>query len=291
MLYSKRNKQQPDAFSYEVPMPVRHRILSTLHSLSQGDMHDVFDELARVCATEYGATMRRRGVERQPYEIPYDIGVEHFQACDDELVIDALEIIFGSMRYRAGQAGVDAVNKIFREEGIGYEFTRHVLKPPPSGDRYIHEKPVAIKKSNEQMHATVVIPTLTLLGSHQRWSTANSELDEAHHAYREGRFADSVVAVGKAFETVLKTIFSEKRWSYDPQRDTLSKLVEIGRAKNLFPEFYAEVFKAAGTVRNRLGAHGAGPTPLYQHTAEQADHMIQMTSAHILLVAKLAGLS
>jgi hypothetical protein len=67
-------------------------------------------------------------------------------------------------------------------------------------------------------------------------------------------------------------------------------MIHICRGNNLFPPFYTEVFKNAGTVRNKLGGHGKGPNPQYEINAENVDHMIQMTSAHITLLAKLANI-
>src|SRR4051794_21857001 len=62
-------------------------------------------------------------------------------------------------------------------------------------------------------------------------------------------------------------------------------------ANGLFPPFYAPIFEAVGTIRNKMGdAHGRGPTPLYAVAKEHADHMLQMTSAHITLLVRLAGI-
>jgi hypothetical protein len=64
--------------------------------------------------------------------------------------------------------------------------------------------------------------------------------------------------------------------------------VDNCRANNLFPPFYVEMFKDVGTVRNKLGGHGKGPTPQYTVAAENAEHLIHITSANVILLAKFA---
>ena len=71
---------------------------------------------------------------------------------------------------------------------------------------------------------------------------------------------------------------------------TCGAIVQKCQVASLFPSFCAEAFKASGTVRNELGsAHGRGPTRKHRVSMEQADHMIQMTSAHITDLVTVAG--
>jgi hypothetical protein len=71
----------------------------------------------------------------------------------------------------------------------------------------------------------------------------------------------------------------------------LKTLVETCAKEGLFPSFYTEILKASGIIRNKFGSHGKGPTPPHGiASAEHAEHMIQQTSAHILLLARLAKL-
>lgn len=147
-----------------------------------------------------------------------------------------------------------------------------------------------MKKNKQFSHETTIRPCLEFLAD-PRFHTANAEMLKAHDDYRKGDYADAITSCGSAFESVLKTICDHHSWAYDPDKDTCSKLVGICRDNGLFPPFYAPIFEATGTIRNKLGdAHGRGPTPIYAIRKEHVDHMIQITSAHILLLVELAKL-
>lgn len=291
MRYSQRIKPPIDVLRYDIPELVRSRIINWFAHMLEGQWNDrqtttayswLLSEVGRLCLLSYGG-FRRGPTFPVSLSSEHETVTEHFHACPDEEAIDFIEWCFMSDAYRrsgGGQAGVDIVNQVLRENGIGYEFSP-----------YDHErKPQATKKTDEVMHATVVLPALAVLAD-PMFSTANKEIREAHENYRHGRFDDANTACCRAFETVLKTICEHKNWPYDKDKDTLSTLVEICRDKGLFPPFYAEMFKHVGTVRNKLGGHGKGPTPAYAVTAENVEHLIHITSANIILLAELAHLS
>jgi Domain of unknown function (DUF7014)/Abortive infection C-terminus len=151
------------------------------------------------------------------------------------------------------------------------------------------EVPQALKKSDEYGHQAIVRPRLDALAG-PAFKTANDEMLKAHATYRNGDYPAAITYCGSAFESVLKTICDLKAVAYDPNKDTCGRLVEKGQAGGLFPSFYTEIFKAAGTLRNQLSSsHGRGPKATLTVTKEQADHMIQMTSAHITFLVKTTG--
>lgn len=194
---------------------------------------------------------------------------------------------------------MDHVNKVFQDEGIGYELTplRKINTGEPGylyghsfGQRIEIEYPKVVRKDSEYVHQEIVRPCLEALGR-AGLETALSEMMKSHEAYRKRQYEDAITDAASAFESTLKTICSKKGWTYNPDRDTLSRLVKVCGDNDLFPPFYVPIFEAVGTVRNKMSdAHGRGPKPLYTVSKEHADHMIQMTSAHITLVVKLAGL-
>lgn len=298
--FSKRDKPKSDILKYDIPHRVRNRILHILYALAdrfQGEMTMTLEDAARKCLQETGelhekqnSIPRRRNKSNR--------ALEHFLTCPDEQVIDFIEWCFQSEGYRAKQDGVDAINRVFREEGIGYEFSPYViLSTRMGGDAYggitqYHKVqfPEATKKSSEVLHATTIMPCLHLLGR-PAFKTANSEMLHAHEQFRKGHFDAAINACGQAFESVLKTICTKKKWRYDRNKDGLAKLIEICSAHKLFPSFYTEIFKASGIIRNKFGSHGKGPRPLHGVAGVgHADHMIQQTSAHILLIMRLAKL-
>jgi len=246
------------------------------------------DELLDRCMREYGgifATSRDR----------LEAAAQHFQKCPDDECIDFLEMLFESDQYRLQQHGVEALNAIFREEGIGYEFTPYVVTETRREEdgriysSYEIEHPKAIKKSDEQTHEKTVLPALQIL-SKARFKNANQELLEAFEHFRHGRFDDSNTSCGRAMESVLKIICAAKKWKHDPVKDTLATLVDICHANGLFPPFYADTFKGNGTIRNKIGAHGKGAGPIFPNDEVSAEHMIQLTCSHILFLVRRSGL-
>lgn len=227
--------------------------------------------------------------------------IEHFFYCPDPLVLDFLELCFPTLAYfRSGckNSVVEEINDLFREFGIRFQLTPYVVsetgKPGTlfgrsAGRELKVDYHKAIVKDDEYLHEKAVAPCLDILRK-DRFKSANDELLKAEEHYRTSDYDDAIANCGKAFETVLKTICSEKGWSYDPDKDTASKLIAICKDNGLFPGFYAPIFEAAGTVRNKLGGHGKGPAPLYDVQRHHVEHALHVTCSHILLLVRMAKL-
>lgn len=302
-LYSRGRSPQSDAYRYDFPENVRWRVLHTIKELSERwpntfDVGELFAEVQQKALQQYG------GLYRPAYDaacVHSDPLLNHFLCCPDEMALDFIELCFQTRSGCGRQEGVNSVNAVLHEEAIGYELTawREIETGEPaklfgriiSGGKSIRiEFPRIIKKDEQYTHTEIVQPCLTALG-HPKLATANSEMLAALEDYREAKYADALTSCGSAFESVLKTICDHHGWPFDPDKDTCSKLVSICRDNGLFPPFYAPIFEATGTIRNKLGdAHGRGPAPMYAVGKEHVDHMIQLTSAHIVLLVGLAKL-
>jgi len=291
--FSRRNKPAPDSLKYEISELVRHRVISNFrfftenHIISVGTM---FEDAAKRASMEYGGL--HTSMPPSLMSDPSEIASDHFVHAPDERAIDFLEWCFQSEGCRLQQTAVDIVNKIFREEAIGYEFSSFVFDKDES-DRgvsyHVRQYPEAIQKSNELVHSTTIMPTLALLAA-PVFQIAEKEMMEAHQHFRQGDWTAAVNSAGQSLETVLKTICEKKRWSYTKDVDALGKLLGIVETNGLINDVQrAAVQKTSGEIRNKYGAHGKGPVPTYGFaTAEIAEHMIQVTSAHILLLVRLA---
>jgi hypothetical protein len=301
-LFSNRNKPPAARLTYELSHKVRQRVLFTLRDFFgsagfQFEVRDFLDEVAPTLLQQYGGLCRSGPFLNEHQVHPVRI---HFMCCEDELALDFLELIFKSRHYKARNYGVDRINAILREEAVGYELTpwtesigEPVKLPAPrkTGARYLNiEYPRVVELDDLHQHESIVRPCLQLL-TDRRFHTANAEMLKAHEEYRRGHLPDAITVCGAAFESVLKTICALKNWPFDPDKDTCSDLVKICKDQGLFAPFYAPIFLATGTVRNKLGdAHGRGPKPLYQVDREHVQHLLQMTSAHIVLLVGLAKL-
>lgn len=224
---------------------------------------------------------------------------QHFRACDDEKALDFIEWIFGAQYYTAGQHGVDAINEVFRQEGVGYELSPFTVTRTPIGKgqyggqaiRTTVQLPEVIVKTNEVMHSTTVMPALKLL-SGKNWQGANTEMLKAHEHLREGNFDDAIHWAGKCLESVLQIICDKKNWKFVPDKDTLNPLLQACYKGKLFDAPYIEVIqKSSGELRNKYGGHGKAVSAHGHADLEMAEHMIQITSAHVLFLSKRSGIN
>lgn len=301
-LYSRRASPQPDIYRYDIPENVRWRILHTMKDLPERLMHtfdlgEMFGQVQDKLLQQYGDLYRPAYDAACVHKDPL---LNHFLCCPDEMALDFIEACFQTRSGCGQQAGVDLINTIFQDEAIGYELTAwreietdepaKLFGRPTGGKTFRIEFPRIIRKDEQFTHEEIVQPCLAVLGN-PKLETANSEMLTALEDYREGKYADALTSCGSAFESVLKIICEHLGWTFDPDKDTCSKLVGICRENGLFPPFYTPIFEATGTIRNKLGdAHGRGPAPMYAVGKEHVDHMIQMTSAHIVALVGLANL-
>ncbi len=307
-LFSQRGTEPPDRYSYAIPEKVRSRMLHTLQQHNEGWMggrHYDFITLLQEVGQQLLA--RKGSLRASAYETARTSDhpvINHFFVCSDEEALDFIELCFRADTMGGDSEGsrmaVAAFNRIFEEEGIGYELTLPatvdngpglLFGRTSSGVRAIRiEFPKIIRKDERTVHDKAVKPALEALRD-PRLATANSELLNAFEEVREGNYPDAITSCGAAFESVLKIICDVKGWTYDVNRGTCAKLVGSCRDQGLFFSFYAPIFEGVGTVRNKLGdAHGKGPKPAHVATREHAEHMIAMTCTHIDFLVRQAGL-
>ena len=305
-IYSKRHRPPPTELYYDFPEQVRRRLLSTLGDIVNGGSeyeigspHEFDGLLSKVRSrllSEYGYLCRPsyEALRRSRIDI-----LEHFFSCEDEQVLDFIEVCFQYGNRSLRKTGVSAVNSILRDENIGFELTPWDSsldeRLSPGIDRIAHTNdatvsfPQFVPIENLHVHKEIIKPTLDLLTS-SRFAVANSEMLKAHGAYRAGEYATTITNCCSAFESTLKTICDNKGWQYS-KKDSCGRLVEACGTRGLFPEFYAQLLTLTGTIRNRLGdAHGRGPTVEIQVDRAHAQHMLNLTSTHILLLVELADL-
>jgi SAM-dependent methyltransferase len=282
--FSKRNKPPPEVLRYDLPVNVRNRIAAVFSVACEDSPSRIallLRDAAEQCRLQYGYLVPSTIPLVVANPDPADLAKYHFANCDDELAIDFIEFCLASEHYYGAQAGVDFINRVLREEGIGYQFS------PYGPNEHGRDESLAVKTSNQLVHQDVVLPTLQLL-TEPKFKDANREMLAAHQHVRHGEFGAAINASGQAFESALKVICAAKGWPFDPKRP-LAGLVDVCRANNLFPAFYVEAFKSSGTIRNNLGSHGMATTGNAPPNAALAEHLIHLNSAHILLLTKLAA--
>jgi len=289
--FTKRQTPKPDKFVYKFSPAVRQRIMLAFKDF--GDNVYQIPEYLSVSGQGFQIMMQmaQQMLERQFGALTSPEPFQHFMQCSDGQVIDFIEACFRTPAYQAEQPGVNRINAILLSEGIGFEFTPYVQR---QNDReWVVEYPEGIVKTNELVQQNIIAPTFDLLRG-SRWATTNAELLAALHHFREGNWREAIWRAGGAFETALKTICNEKQWTYQHNKATLTDLLQLCRDHNLFFDFYNNngVLLAGGHIRNKMSGHGPEPQAAQQYpaTREYADHMIHVTCANILLVARLAGI-
>ena len=304
-IYSKRKKAaetagQPDVYTYDkLPAFLRHQVAQIWddaigfyyrpHALSTGvdtengnSAWDVVDramqrEIANYGNTGTGKTSRDR--------------CRGFLLGHDD-IDEVLSIIELSCRMLADyrdrgitpnhvggvEHAVDAlaeINHRFREHGVGYQV----------------ENMEIIRIDSRYSHEELTKPALALVSA-PLFQTANDDFMAAHRHYRHREYKDVTTAAQRAFESALKAICSDCKWTY-PTGARASELVTVCRSNGLFPDYldaglttYISMLKTGlPGVRNNAGGHGAAPTdpPVEEDLAAYALHM---TAANIILAVE-----
>ena len=174
-------------------------------------------------------------------------------------------------------AAVAQLNYRFDQHRLGFQFTDGQL----------------MRRDSEFAHAEITEPAARLLSLTDGFKGPHQEFLKAHKAYREQNSKEAIREALNAFESTLKAICTLRKWKFDTQRDTSSRLLSIVFEKHLIPDYLSAQFNAlrstleAGvpTLRNRAAGHGQGPEPLEvpMYLAAYALHM--SGSAILLLVA------
>jgi len=185
----------------------------------------------------------------------------HFSNCDTDFFLTLIEWFFQYKVFSEVEGSVEQFNYIFRSEGIGFALTSYSFdyeeRPLAGGQTYRERLVVAfpeiIKKTNELVHSTVVIPTLQLLGG-KRWNEANEEMLKAHKHLKDGHFREAINNAGCCLESVLKVICAKNNWAINPDKDTLNPLLQAAHKGKLFESPYIDaVQQTSGKIRNTWG--------------------------------------
>jgi len=282
----------PDVYQYEtLPQALRIQIAHILRDAKGPPMSYLDYQWATsfedCCTYTRGALLREYGVwflNDQHSSPEQDLfGFLCNQETELERVLDVVELFIGQMQsndlYRSLASNIiNELNIRFREHGVGYQY----------------ESGHIIRIDSHMIHAEVVQPALKLLSA-EMYKGANQEFLNAHKHYRESRYKDCLTECLKALESCIKAICDKKGWSYDKDKDTADRLIEIVFKNGLLPSFMEAHFaglKAAlksgiPTIRNRQSGHGQGSNivNVSEHVASYALHL---TAANILLLARAA---
>lgn len=303
-LFSKRQKRLrgeiPDIYTYDqIPHVLRVQIVHIIRdAIGECKFHgtdepsEVYQFIHDALCREYGKFSLGKG-----YNDNYQEQVFNFliQTPSTEEVIDVIELSFkyidrvikkNYQRYTYNTTvkinpddAITELNERFKENGIGYSFDGSEI----------------IRVDSTYIHSEITKPTIALLWSN-KFKGANEEYLKAHEHYRHGRNKESLAECLKAFESVMKSICKEKKWTYN-QTDTAKKLIQICFQNGLVPTFTQNQFTSLQnllesgipTIRNKLGGHGQGQIP-QKVDDEMTRYGLNLTGTNIIFLIEQSGL-
>lgn len=293
-LYFKRQRrlrgEVPDVFVYDkIPPKFKVQLIQIIGEVI-GQPHlenpyQTYREINRVLCREFCVHNLDKDAKSDDHSLFLYIRKEN----DCEMLLSVIECVFSKIEslrsvenytVHAGarvypNEAIEELNARFLEHGIGYQYQSGTI----------------IRVDSNILHFEAILPTLNLLRD-DIYSGANEEFLKAHEHYRHGRHKECLVEALKSFESTIKAICTQRGWAYSPT-DTAKKLIEICLRENLIPSFLQSEFTSLSsmlesgipTVRNKLGGHGQGATPV-QVPAYFARYAINTTASCILLLAE-----
>jgi hypothetical protein len=284
-LYTQRKAPPKTDVIYVIDDHVRERMLSTLEEHVSGDMGAFFHGLERDLVKAYGFLRHPayEAIRRSKEPV-----IEHLFNCTEDEVIDYFEAAFHQRGYGGKQNGVDEINAVLEQEGIGYRFSDYPVSRKWRSNSEVHF-PEGHRLSDEFVYTAVIKPALTLL-VRDGFEVAHDEFMRALAAARQGDAEDSLTLAGASYESFLKTLMDQRGWKYDADRDTCSTLVRKCIEQGLAPAFYEACLVAPGTIRNKLSAsHGRGPEKKHEASQNVATHMLHLVCSNMLFLRECAA--
>src|SRR6266851_2395471 len=164
---------------------------------------------------------------------------------------------------------VDALNEILRIEDAPYQLTPIVKREernrartgPIVGGAVIRTVawPKVVRAEDEVTFTEAIAPALSVL-SGPNYEAANVEFRDALDEYRKGHYGDCLAKCGSAFESVLKVLCTQNRWTFKPN-DTAAPLLKTVLSHTKLDGFFEQPLILIATLRNKLSvAHGGGTT-------------------------------
>jgi hypothetical protein len=298
-IYSRRKRQAEtagsDVYNYDaIPDRVRVQVVQLVASGVGNNVSSAYAAPLNPAYDHIVKTMRRElGVHELIGNGRLDANDELLNWLQHEMNIalwlDGVELSLRVIdRFVRGQGGVYTYEPSETPDEVIEEFNARLLEAAV-GYQYVSGEIIRI--DSQHLHGEVVLPVLQLL-SDPRFASANSEYRSAHEAYRHGELEDCLVDCGKALESVFKVIGRKRGWKFN-DTDTASKLIQAA-VDGGFLATYSQtalnhlrglIESSTPTVRNKMGAHGAGASPriIPQHLAA---FQLHQTAAVILYLVE-----
>jgi hypothetical protein len=287
----------PDVYQYEdLPNPFRVQVVHIWQralgdfrpngfSRMMGPPPSIWATIETDIAEEHG--LFRLGEENDPLS---RVANFFLRVKESAKALDVIEAVFAAidehvrpdLRYASiyiqqhPDNAIADLNQRFQEHGIGYQYIQGQI----------------VRVDSQYVHAEAIKPALALLNE-PGFSGPQDEFMRAHKHYRDGKYKEAINESLKAFESTMKTICGQRKWSYNKDKDAAKALLEIIFREELVPLYLQNAFSGLrsvleGTVptsRNRTSGHGQGATPtaVPQYFAA---YVLHMTASNIVFLVE-----
>jgi hypothetical protein len=267
-IYSRRNIKPCDGLVYEISKEDRVQITYVITDFFS--RNPIFDDIAEDTLWK-AMNDRICRIHKKPY-----IGIETFFGRSSfstkvtqqfqieqnpDHVIDIIEVCFrvlskaytvfgdqGRQRLPYPPEGaIEDLNTVFLENCIGLKFA----------DGYI------IRSDSEVLYQQITKPAMAFL-TKAGFEYANEEYMAAQEQFRHGNYKETVMNIGKAFESTLKVICHKKGYVHDTSKG-VKHLVDVLYNNNFLPEsvkanlgIVRALLEGSLTFVRNKSAHGAG---------------------------------
>ncbi|MBZ5728488.1 MAG: hypothetical protein LAP87_26335 [Acidobacteriia bacterium] len=126
------------------------------------------------------------------------------------------------------------LNQRFDQHHLGYQFT--------GGE--------VMRRDSQFTHAEITEAAARLLTA-KGFDGPNHEFFSAHKAYLKGNTKEAIRESLNALESTLKVICLQRKWKFDPQKDTSAKLLSIVFENGLVADYLQSHFGALRTTLER----------------------------------------
>lgn len=297
-LFSERNKKQTndvDVYIYEnIPTPFRNQlffifddIITQYHNYIMSNEWNIWQETHDFFCREKGLKEMDGGFGSYEKKIEKFIDI----ATDIDL-LDFIDLAFHYLSYvavkihsqdpycKAKENMIDAIKELndrFQQHRLGYEFVNGEI----------------IRIDNMFIHREYVKPALNLLHANG-FEGAEEEYANAFDVLRKHDVKNAIINAEKSFESTLKTICIKRGYSFDSEKDTAKRLINILKENNYFPKYLEDhlntVTKAmengAPTIRNKIAGHGQGKE-IIAISDIYAEYIIGLVAVNIVYLIEL----
>ena len=203
-----------------------------------------------------------------------DFTVPHFLDFCEMLLIKTSETGKEVFQRKTKFESIEELNFRFLNSAFGYQ--------------YVNGKMIRI--DNQLIHKEIIIPALNFL-SNPLFEKSDSDYRLAHEHYRENKIKDCIIACGRSFESIMKAICDDKKWSY-PAGSRASDLIKALRTNGLFRDgadrgfdtYIAMLKTGLPDLRNAIGGHGETPDAP-EPALYMASYALHLTATNLLFLA------